>query len=208
MDLLPNEEEQPQLKKELKKFKKQHADKLGHTERFWYDLSKIPCLRERLSLWDYKNGPQNLSFPRILNNEYWIAIWKIEKKSSNEFDGSAEIINRLLERVDDAITVCKESDKFKILLKVVLALANYCNHQGSNKQSCGFELEGLSSVSCFGIFLLNCRLYLVNSWQIWSQMLMNGLSWCTYKILWFVIKMRRLKKLWHGSRILNPLTMQ
>eukprot|EP01084_Bolivina_argentea_P024445 45544_1 len=116
-DLAPSEDETKKLLEEIKKNKwtKEETDCFGKAEAFWYILSDIPAIKNRLMLWGFK-----MSFDEMVEDQ--------QKK-----------VNILI----DAHSQIAESIKLKQILKVVLAVGNYLNASNKNGEANGIKLEVL-----------------------------------------------------------------
>lgn len=90
-------------------------DQLGKVEKFFYEMRQIPYPKLRLEAWLFK-----LKFPE-------------------EIVGLRPDIDALLSAMDEM----KNSKKFMKFLTIILAISNFLNAKGPNKNSYGFKLKSL-----------------------------------------------------------------
>merc|ERR1712129_466651 len=118
--LSPSQEEVDQMLAHMKKKKwtAEDAEYFAPAENLWWQLHDIPSIQNRLLLWGFKMG-----FDELVDDQ--------QKK-----------VNILI----DAHSQISESDKLKQILKVVLAVGNYLNAKNKNGEANGVKLEVLSKL--------------------------------------------------------------
>eukprot|EP01084_Bolivina_argentea_P027943 51948_1 len=118
-DMVPNDEEQMQAIGMSNKHNKKTLLKYGIVEAFFYDLSSIWSLQERIKLWIFKK-----EFIEIY--QYQLDKISLLNKGLSDIQGS-ESLNEVL--------------------KIILAFGNYMNGGRRNGQAYGFTLETLRMLS-------------------------------------------------------------
>ncbi|GKT26616.1 hypothetical protein ADUPG1_013419, partial [Aduncisulcus paluster] len=94
-------------------------EKLGKTEQFVLSLSKVPCLKLRLSSWKIKN-----SFTPLLN-----------------------FLEPSIENMQECATILRSNVKFLYFLRYVLSVGNYMNGGTRQGGAYGFSLSSLTKLS-------------------------------------------------------------
>lgn len=92
---------------------------MGKPEQFFYALSSIPALNARL-----------VSYKTVLT-----------------FKKRADATKGQISNMRDAFDQLQNSDRFKELLKIVLALGNFLNGRGARGNAIGFKIESLKTLT-------------------------------------------------------------
>ena len=132
VEMVPDEAEQAMAIEQCKEKGKKSYEKFALVERFFYDLSGIWGLQDRIKLWIFK------------------------KNFANEMQDKIERIHQL----KAAFEQIEKSKSLKEFFKVILAFGNYMNAGHRNGKAYGFSLE-LSCFTFLCICFVLCNLQFV-----------------------------------------------
>eukprot|EP01083_Nonionella_stella_P174499 605115_1 len=118
-DMVPTDEEQMQAIGMSNKHDKKRVAKYGIVERFFYDLSSVWSIRERIKLWIFKK-----EFAEICQHQ----------------EDKIQLLNKGLSDIQG-------SEGLYEAFKIILAFGNYMNGGRRNGQAYGFSLETLRMLS-------------------------------------------------------------